>query len=83
MILQILIPQYNEDETIIKNLLDSIAIQQAINFNDIGIIIANDGSSTLLNEEFLNKYNFEIKYLREPHRGVSGTRNALLDAATA
>jgi len=51
--LQILIPQYNEDENMIKPLLDSIAIQQDIDFNDIEVFIGNDGSDTKLSTEFL------------------------------
>ena len=83
MKLQILIPQYEETDKIIKPLLDSIALQQGINFNEIGVIICNDGSDVFLSEELLNNYPFKIEYYKEPHRGVSGTRNACLDYATA
>jgi glycosyltransferase involved in cell wall biosynthesis len=77
--LNILIPQYNESEKDISTLLDSIAIQQNINFNDIGVIICNDGSDVLLSDEFLKSYLFDIQYFKEPHKGVSATRNFLLD----
>lgn len=83
MKLQILIPQYKETDKIIKPLLDSIAIQQNIDFTEIGIIICNDGSDIFLSNNFLNSYPFKIEYYYEPHRGVSGTRNACLDHATA
>ena len=83
MKLQILIPQYDETDEIIKPLLDSIAIQQNVDMNDIGVIICNDGSDTFLTEDFLNSYPFKIEYYKEPHRGVSATRNACLDRATA
>lgn len=83
MKLQILIPQHKETNEIIKPLLDSIAIQQNVNFNEIGVIICNDGSDIFLNETFLKSYPFKIEYFKEPHRGVSGTRNACLDHATA
>ena len=53
MKLQILVPQYNEDESIIKCLLDSIAVQIKVDFNDIGVIIVNDGSDCLLDVNFL------------------------------
>ena len=81
--LEILIPQYNENDAIIKPLLDSIAIQQNVDFEEIGVIICNDGSDTLLSAELLGSYPYSIEYHREPHRGVSGTRNACLDYATA
>ena len=83
MKLQILIPQYNETDEILKPLLDSLAIQQSIDFNEIGAIICNDGSDVKLSSDFLNSYPFQIEYYNEPHRGVSGTRNACLDHAAA
>lgn len=83
MKLQILIPQYNEADEVIKPLLDSIAIQQSVDMDEIGAVICNDGSDTFLSEDFLNSYPFKIEYYKEPHRGVSATRNACLDYATA
>lgn len=83
MKLQILIPQYKETEDIIKPLLDSLMIQQNIDINDFGVIICNDGSETHLSDAFINSYPFKIEYYLEPHRGVSGTRNACLEHATA
>jgi len=83
MKLQILIPQYKETDKIIKQLLDSIAIQQNVPFDQIGVIICNDGSDIFLSDELLHNYPFMIEYHKEPHRGVSATRNACLDYATA
>ena len=83
MKLQILIPQYEETDEVIKPLLDSIAIQQSVDFKEVGVIICNDGSDVFLSDELLNSYPFEIKYYKEPHRGVSATRNACLDHAKA
>lgn len=83
MKLQILIPQYKETEEVIKPLLDSLAIQQNIDFNELGAIICNDGSDVHLDKEFLDSYPYKIEYHLEPHRGVSGTRNACFNYATA
>lgn len=83
MKLQILIPQYKEDEKIIKSLLDSIAVQQGIDLNEVGVIICNDGSDTHLSETFLKSYPFNIDYHICEHGGVSATRNSCLDYATA
>lgn len=83
MKLQFLIPQYKETDNIIKPLLDSIAIQQQTDMNEIGAIIVNDGSGIYLSNKFLNSYPFKIEYYKEKHRGVSATRNACLDHATA
>ena len=83
MKLQFLIPQYDETDDVIKPLLDSIAIQQNIPMDEIGVIICNDGSETFLTDDFLNSYPYKIEYYKLPHRGVSATRNACLDRATA
>lgn len=83
MKLQILIPQYEETDEVIKPLLDSIAIQQNIDMEDIGVIIVNDGSDTHLSKKFLNSYPYKIEYYLNEHKGVSATRNACLDHATA
>lgn len=83
MKLQILVPQYKETDEVIKPLLDSIAIQQSVSFDEIGVIICNDGSGVFLTDEFLQGYPFRIDYYKEPHKGVSATRNACLDHATA
>lgn len=83
MKIQILIPQYKETDEIIKPLLDSIAFQQRVSFDDFSVIICNDGSDVFLSETFLKSYPYSIEYRKEPHRGISGTRNALIKAATA
>ena len=82
--LQILVPQYKETEEIIKPLLDSIEVQQSVDLqNDVGVIIVNDGTDVHLSREFLDRYSFPIEYYLNEHKGVSATRNACLDHATA
>lgn len=83
MKLQFLIPQYEETDDIVKPLLDSIAIQQNVDFNEIGTIIVNDGTDIHLSDELINGYPFKIEYHLNKHKGVSATRNACLDYATA
>lgn len=80
MKLQILVPHYKEPTEVIKPLLDSIAIQQNVDFSQIGVIICNDGTNVKLD---LPEYPMKVDIYDEPHRGVSGTRNACLDHATA
>jgi len=84
MKLQILVPQYKETDEVVKPLLDSIEIQQSVDLkNEVGVIICNDGSDVFLSDELLSRYTFPVEYHKEPHRGVSATRNACLDHATA
>lgn len=83
MRLQILVPQYEETDEIIKPLLDSIAIQQNVDFKDIGVIITNDGSDVKLSDDFLNSYPFKVEYYQNDHEGVSATRNYCLKKSKA
>ena len=66
-------------------LLDSLAIQQNVDFGEVGAIIAYDGEDAreLPEEEWHKKYPFAIMHVHAEKRGVSATRNAALDAATA
>ena len=94
MKLQILVPHYKETADVIQPLLDSIMIQQNVDFNEVGVIICHDGEESrdfeLYNprakkHDFMlpHKYPFEIKQVRQEHKGVSAARNACLDASTA
>ena len=79
----ILVPCYNEGEEVIKNLLDSIAIQQNIDFKEIEVVICKDGpDGPELSQEFLDKYPYDIQYHREPKANVSVMRNKALDYST-
>lgn len=82
--LDILVPMYNEDQSVVKPLLDSIAIQQNVNLkDDVGVIICIDGGTAELSDEFIANYPFAIEVHKEPHRGVSATRNACFDYSNA
>ena len=81
--LQILVPQYKETDDIIKGLLDSLEVQQNVDMDDIGVIIVNDGTDVHLSEDLFKKYSYDIEYYLNEHKGVSATRNACLDKATA
>ena len=83
MTLDILIPQYEETDEVIKPLLDSIALQQLVNFKDLKVIIVNDGSQTFLSPKLLKSYPFEINYIKNKHLGVSATRQRALDESKA
>lgn len=82
MKLQILIPHYKESPEEMKPILDSLAIQQSVDFDEVGVIIAYDGDEATELPEW-SEYPFEVKHIHLPHQGVSATRNAALDAATA
>lgn len=81
--LDILITHYKEDFSVMKPLLDSIAIQQSVDFNEIGVIIVNDGDEVVFDEELFKGYPFTIEYHVEKHGGVSYARNKCLDYSKA
>lgn len=83
MTLDILVPQYKETDEVVKPLLDSLALQQGIDLNDIGVIIVNDGSDVFLSDDFLKSYPFKIRYIKNEHKGVSATRQKALDSSKA
>ena len=79
----ILVPHYNEPVEVIKPLLDSIAIQQNIDMNEIEVVICDDGpDAVLLPDEFLKSYPYDIQYHREPKGGVSQMRNQAFNYST-
>jgi cellulose synthase/poly-beta-1,6-N-acetylglucosamine synthase-like glycosyltransferase len=76
--IQFLVPQYKENEETISFLLDSIESQLHMDKKDMGVIICSDGGEYVLNQEFLDKYTYDIQYVVCEHRGVSATRNSAL-----
>lgn len=85
MKLQVLVPHYKETAEEIEPLLDSIAIQQNVDFKEIGVVMVYDGpeATELSESKWKEKYPFEILHVRGPHEGVSATRNRALMSSSA
>lgn len=79
MKLQILVSQQNQPVKTLKNLLDSIKIQQGIDFNDIEVLLGTDSEEIDLSEFFLASFPYSIKYKKYD----SDVCQKLLDEATA
>ena len=79
--LEIIIPQYKEDDALIDRLLSSINKQKNVDFNDIEITLINDASDVIISQELINKYNnLDIKYLKNDiNMGVGPTRQRAVD----
>lgn len=83
--LGILIPMYKESFDVVKPLLDSLAIQQNVDFKNVHVIICNDGAAKEDSQYDISKaikkqkYPFKVEYHLEDHSGVSATRNKCLD----
>ncbi|MBQ8164287.1 MAG: glycosyltransferase family 2 protein [Clostridia bacterium] len=77
--ISIIVPVYNA-EKYLKNCINSLINQS---YNDIEIILVNDGSedsSGVICDEFKNK-DYRIKVIHKENGGVSSARNAGLDIA--
>ena len=81
--LDIIVTHYREPWEIGKKLFDSIAIQELIDFEDVSVIIVNDGEENELPEWHFVDYPYQIDQLNLPKGGVSKARNAGLDESTA
>ena len=79
MTLDIIVPHYKETTEVIKPLLDSIALQQNVDFKIIKVTIVDDGfdcTEIKLNKE---NYPYEITHLKMPKGGVSAARQYGID----
>ena len=79
--LSVLIPTYKEPEYMLKRLLDSIALQQHVDFKDIEVLVESDGDENTYEDDFFASYPYDVNYYIGNKRGVSATRNDLLDNA--
>ena len=60
-----------------------VALQRNISFDDIGVIVVNDGEDSRLDDELFKDYPYEVRNITIPHGGVSVARNAGIDASDA
>ena len=82
-ILDLVITHYKSPWSLGKPQFDMLALQRNINFDDIGVILVNDGEESSMPDELFKDYPFEVKNITIPHAGVSGARNAGIDASDA
>lgn len=81
--LDLIVTHYHEPWELGKPMFDVLALQRNIDFNDVGVILVNDGEENALPAECFEGYPFEIHQISIPHGGVSKARNAGLDASVA
>ena len=73
--LDIIVPHYKEPWSVCKYLFDTIACQRGILFDNLKVIVVNDGEDGALDIEHFHSYPFlVINYIKE-HAGVSAARN--------
>ena len=81
--LDIIITHYKEPFEVGKMMFDMLAMQREVDFNDLGVILVNDGEENELPSYLFNGYPFNVCQMSIPHGGVSKARNAGLDASNA
>lgn len=81
--LDLIVTHYKEPWSTGKKLFDMLALQRDINFDDVGVILVNDGEENELVGGWTKQYPFDICQMSIPHGGVSKARNAGLDASEA
>lgn len=84
--LQILIPHWQETPETMTPMLDSLALQQGVSFeDDFSVIVCYDGEEArpLPEDEWQEKYPFKIEFIQHDHAGLSATRNDLMYYADA
>lgn len=81
--LDLIVTHYKEPWSVGKPFFDMLALQRNINFDDVGVILVNDGEENELAGNWAKQYPYSICQMSIPHGGVSKARNAGLDASTA
>lgn len=60
-----------------------LGLQRNVNWDDVGVILVNDGEESALPDDLFRDYPYRVKNLTIPHGGVSRARNAGIDASEA
>ena len=82
MMLEIIMPHYNEDWNIVRPFFDMLACQKGIDFSQLRVHIVHDGVKPFSQKHFQN-IPCEVIQTRIPHGGVSAARNYGIDHADA
>lgn len=83
MKLEIIIPHYKEPWDVCRYLFNSLATQRNVPWDEIGVIVVNDGDDPTLDDVDWSAYPFRVRYMKKPHGGVSAARNYGLDHSEA
>ena len=88
MKLDIIVPHYKESWSTCRKLFESVAAQRGIVFDNVRVLLVNDGDDILLGsiENAMLKlatFPFTVDYIVKEHGGVSAARNEGLDQSDA
>jgi glycosyltransferase involved in cell wall biosynthesis len=83
MTLDLIITHYKSPFSLGKPFFDMVAMQRNINFDDVGVILVNDGEESRLPDELFKDYPYKVTNITVPHGGVSKARNTGIQASKA
>lgn len=75
MKLDIIVPRYREPWELCQYLFQTIATQRGISFDNVHVIVVNDGEENVLDGSVFDGLPYSVEYLIKPHGGVSAARN--------
>lgn len=82
-LLDIIVTHYREAWDEGRKFFDMLALQRGISFEDIRVILINDGEDGALGAELFAGYPYRVDIKTIEHGGVSAARNAGIDEADA
>lgn len=84
MMLDIIVPHYNEPWEECSKLFEMLAQQREVDFSSFRVLLVNDGDDhDILPYIYARKYPYEVVGLSIPHGGVSAARNRGLEYSKA
>ena len=81
--LDLILTHYKSPFSLGKPFFDMLALQRNIDFDDVGVILINDGEESRLPDDLFKDYPYRVRNITIPHGGVSRARNAGIDASDA
>ena len=70
-----IVTHYKSPFSLGKPFFDMLALQRNVNFDDVGVILINDGEESKLPDELFKDYPYRVDNVTIPHGGVSVARN--------
>lgn len=80
--LEIIMPHYNEDWSIVRPFFDMLSCQRQVDFSQLRVHLIHDGSDLFPKKYFAN-VPCTVVQTKLPHKGVSAARNYGIDHADA
>ena len=81
--LDLIVTHYKEPWEVGSKFFEMLALQRNIDFDDVSVILVNDGEENALPDFCFDGYPYDVCQISIPKGGVSKARNAGLDHSTA